>query len=259
MFVNEMHQGGIRAIIDYDNTVFDNLTLPDDINDDDTKALLIDTILYKYGDAPLFSPDPSVVKYYIGRWSSRRAPLWDRYYKAVTADYDPLSNYDRTEKRELTHGKKITYSGTVTDGTSGTITDGTSGTITDTPSGSVKVERDDTTTENVSAYNSSTWEPSKQSILDGETNTSYNGYKEERSYTNYQEQRNFTNYQEQRTYNNSDTNSGKDSEETHTYGNIGVTTSQQMLISELDLNDRLDIINYIADDWHSEFNLMIYV
>lgn len=242
MIVNEMHQGGIRAIIDYDNTVFDNLTLPDDINDDDTKALLIDTILYKYGDAPLFSPDPSVVKYYIGRWSSRRAPLWDRYYKAVTADYDPLSNYDRTEKRELTHGKKVTYGGTVTDSTSGTITD--------TPSGSVKVEKDDTTTENVSAYNSSTWEPSKQSVLDGETNTSYTNYKEERS---------FTNYQEQRTYNNSDTNSGKDSEETHTYGNIGVTTSQQMLISELDLNDRLDIINYIADDWHSEFNLMIYV
>lgn len=242
MFVNEMHQGGIRAIIDYDNTVFDNLTLPDDINDDDTKALLIDTILYKYGDAPLFSPDPSVVKYYIGRWSVRRSPLWQRYYDAVTAEYDPLSNYDRTEKRELTHGKKVTYGGTVTDSTSGTITD--------TPSGSVKVERDDTTTENVSAYNSSTWEPSKQSVLNGETNTSYTNYKEERS---------FTNYQEQRTFNNSDTNSGKDSEETHTYGNIGVTTSQQMLISELDLNDRLDIINYIADDWHSEFNLMIYV
>lgn len=242
MFVNEMHQGGIRAIIDYDNTVFDNLTLPDDINDDDTKALLIDTILYKYGDAPLFSPDPSVIKFYIGRWSVRRSPLWQRYYDAVTAEYDPLSNYDRTEKRELTHGKKVTYGGTVTDSTSGTITD--------TPSGSVKVERDDTTTENVSAYNSSTWEPSKQSVLDGETNTSYTNYKEERS---------FTNYQEQRTYNNSDTNSGKDSEETHTYGNIGVTTSQQMLISELDINDRLDIIEYIADDWHSEFNLMIYV
>ena len=242
MYVNELYQGGIRAIIDYDNSVFDNLTLPDDINDDDTKALLIDTILYKYGDAPLFSPDPSVIKFYIGRWSGRRSPLWQRYYDAVTAEYDPLSNYNRTEKRELTHGKKVTYGGTVTDSTSGTITD--------TPSGSVKVERDDTTTENVSAYNSSTWEPSKQSVLDGETNTSYTNYKEERS---------FTNYQEQRTFNNTDTNSGKDSEETHAYGNIGITTSQQMLISELDLNDRLDIINYIADDWHSEFNLMIYV
>lgn len=242
MYVNELYQGGIRAIIDYDNSVFDNLTLPDDINDDDTKALLIDTILYKYGDAPLFSPDPSVIKFYIGRWSARRSPLWQRYYDAVTAEYDPLSNYDRNEKRMLTHGKKVTYGGTITDGTSGTITD--------TPSGSVKVERDDTTTENVSAYNSSTWEPSKQSVLDGETNTSYTNYKEERS---------FTNYQEQRTFNNTDTNSGKDIEETHAYGNIGVTTSQQMLISELDLNNRLDIINYIADDWHSEFNLMIYV
>lgn len=243
MYVNELHQGGIRAIIDYDNTVFDNLTLPDDINDDDTKALLIDTILYKYGDAPLFSPDPSVIKYYIGRWSVRRTPLWDRYYKAVTADYDPLSNYDRTEKRELTHGKKVTYSGTVTDGTSGTITD--------TPSGTIIDSIDKITTNMLSADNASTWQNDTQTRESGKSN--------ERTYTNYQEQRSFGNYQEQRTYNNSDTNSGKDSEETHTYGNIGVTTSQQMLISELDLNDRLDIINYITDDWHSEFNLMIYV
>lgn len=243
MYVNELHQGGIRALIDYDNSIFDNLTLPEDLNDDDTKALLIDTILYKYGDAPLFSPDPSVVKFYIGRWSARRVPLWERYYNAITAEYDPLSNYDRTEKRELTHGKKVTYSGTITDGTSGTITDQPSGIVTDSI--------DKTTTNTISADNATTWQD--------DTKTTESGKANERTYTNYKEERSFNQYQEQRTFNNSDTNSGKDSEETHTYGNIGVTTSQQMLISELDLVPRLDLIEYIADDWHAEFNLMIYV
>lgn len=226
MFVNELHQGGIRALLDYDNTIFDNMQLPEEIPNDDDEflALIIDTILYKYGDAPLFSPDPSVIKFYIGRWSKRRAPLWLRYYKAITTEYEPLENYDRNEKREFTHGKKITYSGT----------------ITDTPSGSIKVEQDDTTTDNISADNSSTYQPDGQHILDGETNTSYQNYKEERS------------------FNNSDTNSGKDVEEARTHGNIGVTTSQQMLESELDLIPRLDLAEYIAEDWHNEFCLMMY-
>lgn len=224
MMVNELHQGGIRALIDYDPTIFDNLVLPDDINDDYTKALLIDNILYKYGDTPLFSPDPSVIKFYIGRWSVRRSPLWERYYNAVIADYDPLENYDRNEKREFTHGKKVTYGGT----------------ITDTPSGSIKIERDDKNTDSMSADNAATFQPDRESVLDGETNTSYNSY------------------QEQRTFNNSDTNSGKDVEESRIHGNIGVTTSQQMLESEFDLIPRLDLIDYITDDWHNEFCLMMY-
>ena len=241
MLVNELHQGGIRAILDYDNTVFDNFVLPEDISSEDLIALIIDTILYKYGDTPLFSPDPAVLKFYIGRWSARRGPLWLRYWDAVFAEYDPLHNYDRYEKKTLTHGKKVTYSGSVTDGTSGTITD--------TPSGTYKVERDDTTTDSISADNSTTFVNDRQSVLDGETNTSFQNYKEERT---------FNQYEEKRTYNNSDTNSGKDEEDNHIYGNIGVVTSQTMLISELDLIPRLDFVEYVADDFHNEFCLMMY-
>ena len=44
----------------------------------------------------------------------------------------------------------------------------------------------------------------------------------------------------------------------HTFGNIGVTTSQQMLGQELDIVHRIDIINYIVDDFRSEFCLDMY-
>ena len=61
MFVNEMYQGGIRAILDYDNTVFDDMVLPVDPDDNPVSLdLIVDMILYKYGDSPLFVPDPSV-------------------------------------------------------------------------------------------------------------------------------------------------------------------------------------------------------
>lgn len=237
MFVNELHQGGIRAIIDYDNSVFDNMLVPEGIELED----VVDHILYKYGDAPLFSPDPSVIKFYIGRWSKRRLPLWEKYKAAIEAEYNPIENYDRNEKREFTHGKKTSYSGTVTDGTSGTITD--------TPSGTIKVNQDDTTTNELSADNASTYQADNKSTLDGETNTTYIGYKEERS---------FQNYLETKTYNNSDTNSGKDVEESRIHGNIGVTTAPAMQNEYLDVLERFDIIDYIADDFHSEFCLMMY-
>ena len=225
MLVNELHQGGIRALLAYDASIFDNLTLPEALDDDDGKALVIDTIIYKYGDTPLFSPDPSVVKYYIGRWSARRLPLWDRYYAAITAEYDPLENYDRNEHRELAHGHKITYGGTITDTPSGVITD----------------SADYTNTGSLAADNSTNFENDRKETVNGKTN--------ERTYTSYQEQRSF---------NNSDTHSGKDEEDSRVHGNIGVTTSQQMLTSELDLIPRLDLVEYIADDWHNEFCLMMY-
>ena len=93
MFINELHQGGIRAIIDYDNTVFDNMVLPENIELSD----VVDHILFKYGDTPLFAPDPEVIKFYIGKWSARRLPLWNRYIEVVSAEYDPIENYDRYE------------------------------------------------------------------------------------------------------------------------------------------------------------------
>ena len=41
-------------------------------------------------------------------------------------------------------------------------------------------------------------------------------------------------------------------------GNIGVTTSQQMVSAELDLTERLDIYQIITRDFKREFTLMVY-
>ena len=42
------------------------------------------------------------------------------------------------------------------------------------------------------------------------------------------------------------------------HGNIGVTTSQQMLEQELALVPKLDIIRIISDSWAAEFCLAVY-
>lgn len=232
MLVNQIYQGGIRALLDYDNTLFDNFTAPTDPEGTPVDLdLIINRILYKYGDAPLFTPDPAVMKFYIGQWSERRQPLWNRFYKAILEEYDPLSNYDRTEKTTdyLTHGHKVVTNDDLTHGhkvvTNDDLTAGTS------------VENQ------ISADNASTYQPDNKAINSG---------KDERDID--------------------ETHSGKDErdlDETHSgtdkrdydsriHGNIGVTTSQQMLQSELDIIPELDLVEFITDDFHSEFNLMMY-
>ena len=232
MFVNELYQGGIRALIAYDPTLFDNFVPPEDPDGVALdEQLIIDNILYKYGDAPLFTPDPAVVKYYIGLWSTKRKPLWERFIRAILAEYDPLSNYDRTEnvKDHTTHGHKITTDDDLTHGETVTTDD-------DLING--------LTTENtVSADNATTYQASTKSENSG---TDYRDIVEAHTGT---DNRDIT-----------ETHSGTDlmTHESHIYGNIGVTTSQQMLQAEIDIIPLTDIIDFIANDFHQEFNLMIY-
>lgn len=212
MLVNELHQGGIRALLWHDQTIFDDMVVPDGVELDD----VVDHILYKYGDAPLFSPDPDVIKYYIQRWSSRRLPLWERYKAAIEAEYNPLENYDRSETRTETRE----HGGTVETEDTGTVAD----------------QGSHITTDQRAADNSEAWANyDKRDETLGNTTTNDLSRLETRDL------------------------SDDITETSRVHGNIGVTTSQQMLNSELDLIPRLDLIDYIADDWHSEFNLMIYV
>ena len=232
MFVNQIYQGGIRALLAYDNTLFDNFTAPTDPEGSPVDLdLIINRILYKYGDAPLFTPDPAVIKFYIGEWSERRQPLWNRFYKAVPEEYDPLSNYDRTEKTTdyLTYGHKIVTNDDLKHGhkvvTNDDLTAGTS------------VENQ------ISADNASTYQPDSKAINSGtderDIDETHNGT-DERDLD--------------------ETHSGTDKRDYDSYvsGNIGVTTSQQMLQSELDIIPELDLVEFVADDFHSEFNLMMY-
>lgn len=203
MFVNELYQGGIRALLDWDNTLFDNMSLPDDVSLED----VVDHIIFKYGDAPLFSPDPAVMKYYITKWSARRLSQWVRFKNAIEEEYNPLENYDRTEETTdyLTHGHKVVTNDDLTHGL--------------------------TTEGQISADNASTYQPDSKAINSGK------------------DQRDLD-----------ETHSGQDKRDynSHIHGNIGVTTSQQMLTSELELIPKLDLLDFIADDFHSEFNIMIY-
>lgn len=253
MLVNQLIQGGIRAILDANPYVFSQFELPDELSG--AEELVINRIIYKYGDTPLFTPEPNVLMFYIGEWCKRRSPLWLRYYNAEFAEYDPIENYNRTEKTDddLTHGHKIVTNDDLTHGHKVVTND-------DLKHGHKVVTNDDlknglTVEAQISADNASAYQPDRKTINSG---TDERDLDETHSGTDERDLDETHSGKDERDYD--ETHSGKDSRhiDSQIHGNIGVTSSQQMLEQEIALIPKLDCIDFIADDFKTEFCLYVY-
>ncbi len=179
--------------------LFSTLTVPTGTLDPDTLA---STILLRGGEFEVLYPNPDFMLPMISVWSAKWAETITRWYKAFTAEYDPISNYDRHEEWTDTG----TGSGTGT-GTSSGTTGGTSA-------------------RDVSSYDAaSDYIPSEKTTdsatSSGNTSSSYN-------------------------------NSTSDIHKGHLYGNIGVTTNQQMIEAEFNLF-KTNLYNAVADLFLTEF------
>ena len=163
-------------------------------------------------------------------------------YKINMGEYNPLENYDRQEN----------WTDTLDSDTTNNSTDNTTETNTTAVSSSTSTEgseSDNGSVENtVSAFDSNSYQPSDKSTSDNSTSTST-------------ESSSNTNSSAGLTHNSTVTDTGtKDDTSVHTgrvHGNIGVTTSQQMLQSELDIA-KFNIVQQITDLFISEFCIMIY-
>ena len=217
MLFNELHQGGVRALLDWDPTLFDDMVLPQDLDDEDgmVRKLITDDIILRHGDTPLFIPEPTVMKYYIHSWSLKMQPVFQRMWNACIAEYDPIENYNRSEYRTET-----------TEDTMGNTR--TLDTATDT-TGTNTMEN------SVSAENVSTFEPDNKTVETPDLNVADTG-----------------------TITDDGSYDGSLTIDSNIHGNIGVTTSQQMLEQELALVPKLDIIRIISDSWAAEFCLAVY-
>lgn len=233
MLFNELHQGGIRALLDWDDTLFDGMVLPEGLDDEEgtVRKLIVDDIILRHGDTPLFIPEPTVMKYYITSWSARMLPVFTRMWDACTIEYDPIENYNRNENATISKGNTRTLN--TTEGTGNTRTLNTSTGTTGTY----------TTENSVSAENVTTFSPDNKTVETPNTSVADTGT-----------------ITDQGAITNTGTiaDQGADVISSNIHGNIGVTTSQQMLESELALVPKLDIIRIISDSWAAEFCLAVY-
>ena len=255
----------------YFNTIgqglFDNLTLPAEL----TKQTLTDNILLTGGEFEVQYADPDFLREAIGLWSRKWMPTMERWVKALAIEYNPLENYDRIEDwTDDTAGSGATSSETssskhtVNDmngekSEAGNISHVIGSTLTDTTD---RDKYNDPPTHEVtkSAYDSSSYQPQLKETDKGK-------WEEKHETVSNDDVSNSVAGSEHNNQILDDTLSGRDmssnvmnNNSKHSgriHGNIGVTTSQQMLQAELDLG-YWNIYEKITELFLQEFTIPVY-
>ena len=182
------------------------------------RDLAINRILEKSEEFELVYADFDYLKDRIGIWGKLWERTFSKWYEALNIKYDPLYNYDRFEEYEDTKDNNFTNSSS-----------SSSSTETGSESGS-------STTNQVSAYDDADF-----------TNKEYEESEAETSQTGYG-----------RASSSSNGNSGEIvKHKAHLYGNIGVTTSVQMLREQLDVVE-WNLYEHISDIFIDEFCILVY-
>lgn len=221
---------GIENYLNPERSVFDSMVLPDGID----KNVLIGSIILRCQEFELLYSDPDFLIPAVNVWSLKNYRTFEKWVKALDVEYDPLYNYDRTEEYTDTHTGSSNRTGSFNSTGSGSNT--LTNNLTDTNA--------DTLTHSEKAYNDTNFVGTTQDQSNGSitrTGTASNAL--------------------------SNSNQGSDSDQSNDsytnvhkarlFGNIGVTTSQQMLQSELDIA-RWNLYEHIADLFCNEFCIMVY-
>ena len=192
-------------------------------------------------------------------YAAHRLPEWEKMYLAIQTEYNPLENYDRVEDTTETLTKEGTEetakTGSESNEKTGTESVEKQGSEIDTPAGTETV----TVNNNFNGFNSSQSVP----VSDSTETTSFTNRNNTRSFNQRKDVQSFQNRKDTLSFTDrKDTLSFDERTDTrtidgHIHGNIGVTTSQQMLESELQLRT-YDLATVIYKDIADHFLLSIY-
>ena len=191
---------------------------------------------------------------------------WNKQYEALFSVYNPIENYNRMETETVTNkydsqntrtntgNDTITNTGSDTTTNTGTDSSSTNGTQTSKRTGT------DTTINKVYGFNNNIPTPQSQIVNTPETTDTltYDGLN-----VNHQlgsESSNSYNREQKTDYNtqNTDNHTGTDTitKNNNTHGNIGVTTTQDMIKSEVELRKTL-FFNIVYNDIDTILTLSI--
>lgn len=219
----------IMGLYNYDKTLFDLLTLPEGID----KDTVVNNIVTQCAHLEILYPNPEVMKGLIGIWSTTSQYTWEKWLETIELEYNPLDNYDRTETRSFS-----------TTG-SGTSTDSGSDSTNSTDSGSDSTAIDQTSKNEVAGFNTSNpanMATRDKNTLDNDSTTTYG-------------KRNTTAITYGKANNN--TFSRTDSETIRARGNIGVTSSMQLIDAQRQ-TALFNLYDAIKEDFKKRFCILVY-
>lgn len=208
----------ILGMYQYDATIFDKAKFPDGIDRID----MIDKICSDWAELEVLYTRPDTLKEQIGLWCRINLSIWDKLYKSTVLEYNPIENYHRYEFLKDTNDKNTTENRT-TRGENNSNLNNTGG---------------DSTTTEVSGFNSSDWANSQR--VTTELGSGTVGHEEATGSDDRTEK--------EHTFND------------HTgemYGNIGVTSSQELIQKERDISV-FSVYQFISDSFRQWFCIGVY-
>lgn len=225
--MSTMQRMTLIGLYNVDEDLFSNLTLPEGYD----VPTFINSLLLEHGEKCVLYSNPDFIKPAIGVWSSKWELELTRIYEALTAEYNPIYNYDRYENYSDREGVK------------NTVETNAGHKATDSPDFNVEQITSGTIEHQVSADNSSTYQPeSKDTTNAGKTKTS--GKTQDLSETS-----------NAKTLDNTTRNY---SHNAHLFGNIGVTTSAAMVTEVVRQRFEMNLYKIATQIFASEFLIGIY-
>lgn len=207
----------VEGLYNYKDTLFSELEVPDGMD----KQIAIDTICVRSRELEVLYPNLEFFAKRIGMWSRKNQYNWKKLYDTTLLEYNPIENYDRMEDW--------------TDTDSETGTNSRNNDIRNTISN--EVTNSGNVTEQNTAFNAGLEDHAKE-ISNNNTNSNGSGSTTENE--SGTSKRDLTHKRTGRTH-----------------GNIGVTTSQQMIQSEREVA-MFNIYDIIAESFVENFCLMVY-
>lgn len=204
---------------DFEDDLFKNIVLPEGID----KDIFTNNVLLRGGEFEVMYPDPLFLQDAITFWSKKWYRTFNKWVEALDIEYAPLENYDRFEDFTDQTNRGLKTEGTRNSNNEKSFDDYHETTVTETE---------------VSAYDSSNYQPSEQ-VTATETPT---GKVKDQSGEGTK---------------GSETENTKFTHGGRTHGNVGVTTSQEMLDQELKIQE-WNIYEHMTDIFLSEFVIPIY-
>lgn len=278
--------GMSRWMSEHNDDLFANLTTPSGID----RSKLINTILMNGGEFEVLYADADFMKFLIGVWSDKWQRTMEKWIAALSIVYNPLENYDRMEDWEdntsRMNSEASSKNSTAQNESNQSMLHSDMTTDTETTSNLEDISRKETaiaddhsssegsgtTTNTVSAYDSSNWSnhdkadtttsgenvSSSLTSTDGSTvtNGNSNSSKEQTS-SSLDSQNGLTTQSYDDTTNTSSIGSENAIRSGRAHGNIGVTTSQQMLEAELDIS-KFNLYDEISNLFLTEFVVYTY-
>ena len=218
---------------------------------------LIGEILQETAELEVLFPDPDYMQEAIARWSRTRMFQWERMYTALYAEYEPLWNKDAhiTETHTMGPENETRIYGQKQGSTAYGQTQDTTAYGARSSTSNLGARHAEGQNQ-VSAFNSSAFEPAEKSISDQNAATDSTS---ELAHTDTVTGASHTDtVTEQQHTDTVSTLQHKDEIDRVEQGNIGITTSQQMLEAEMKVRAAYDLYQIIAHEYIRKFCLMIY-